>query len=140
MNKSPNIIIPGRHAKRGQIVDHNTIELTEKDSEEQAQAKVEMWVANRLGARLVKIYPNTNWNVQVDMTGGTVVVSNPDVSSKRGYHIDLNRSINEIEQMLGSVGGEILERGRLARAGVDPDDVENRVRNLRDEVVDLDNS
>ena len=140
MDNAPQILIPG-HAKaeRG-VTDHNAIELTHADTDEIKQAKVEMWVASRLGTKLTQLYPHTNWNVNVDINGGVVIVSNPDVSPKRGFHISLERSMNEIDDMLYKVGGEILERGRMARKGLTEDQVEDRMRNMRNEVIDLDNS
>lgn len=140
MSKSADIWIPGQHQAEKGITDYNTIELHPEDDSTVKQAKLEQWIGARIGTRLVKLYPNTNWKVHVDIDNGMVVVSNPDVSSLRGYHISLERSIEEIEAMMSKVGGEILERGRLARRGLTQDQVDSRERNLRDEVIDLDNS
>lgn len=131
---APNIIIP--HRGREFAKDYNTIDLAE--TPEVNLARIESWVAKRLGTKLTKLFPNRDWWVKVDMKGGIVIVGCPDVSPIHGYHIKLTRSINEIEGMLKGVGGEILERERLTRGKTTEELVEAAARDFRDVVVGLD--
>ena len=124
--------------KRGRdfAKDYNTIDLAE--TPDVNLARIESWIAKRIGTKLTKLFPNRDWWVKVDMKGGMVIVGCPSVSPRHGYHIKLSRSINEIEDMLETVGGEILERGRLTRGKTTEELVEAAVRDFRDQIVDLD--
>lgn len=142
MDNAPHLFIPRRHKADHQLVDYNGVEFDEshKSLSDVKMAEVELWLSKRLTTRLVKLFPGINWQVEVDTRGGRVVIKCTDVSLLHGHVISLERSANEIESMLLKVGGEILERGNMPRSRITQDDIEGKVRTMRDEVVDLDNS
>lgn len=142
MGDGPRIFIPRQHRADHQLVDYNGVEFDEshRNLSDVKMAEVEMWLSKRLTTRLVKLFPNINWQVEVDTRGGRVVIKSTDVSLSHGHVISLSRSVDEIESMLLKVGGEILERGGMPRSRITETDVEGRARTVRDDVVGLDNS
>ena len=117
--------------------DFIVIDLTDNDNVR--KAKLEMWVAQRLGSELLRIYPKRNWRITVDTEAGIAVVQEPDISQTKGYVLSLDRSLADLEQQMMRVGGEILERARLSRDTVfDPERLERVLRDFRDEVVSPD--
>ncbi len=136
MARSPQVLIPrrGRHIAE----DYNVIKP--EDSNRRRLEKIEMFVAKRLGTRLTKLYPRRAWSVEVDLRGGVVIIQCPDVSTMRGHVLKLSRSVNELENMMSQVGGEILERGGLTRGRTTEDIVESAARDFKDELVDLENA
>lgn len=110
------------------------------DSALPSLAETEAWIARRIGTKLEALYPLREWEVRVDAHGGVVTVVCPNVTQLRGYVISLSRSMNEILGMLPRIGGEILERGRISRGRkVDPGEIDDRERTVRDELVGVDN-
>lgn len=109
----PQILLPTKPDE--QEIDYNQIELSVFDTCEQQRAKLEMYIAKGLASVLANHYPNRNWNIGVDLEGGVVIVQCPDISTMSGYYIKLNRSMNEIREMLPRIGGEILERAGVPR-------------------------
>lgn len=94
--------------------DYNEIHLFEDD--EKKTAKLEMWIAKRLGGRLVDAYPNRQWGVEVDIPGQMVIVTCPSLSLEKGYHIAMfERTIMDLEQRAIMGAGEILERFGISR-------------------------
>jgi len=140
VGEAPQLIIPQHHRADNRVVDYNDVEINEGNIDQQSIATVEMNLAKRFGTRLTRLYPGIDWEVKVDSSLGSVVIKCPDVSAISGYHISMERSPREIDDMLMKVGGEILERGLMPRINITETDVEDRERTIREEVVDLDNS
>ena len=137
----PQIIVPRRHRADHKIIDYNEIEIDESYEGEENVASVEMWISDRLGKRLVKEYPGVDWRVKVDVRERVVFIQGPDVSNTHAYVLKLEkRTLDDLENQMKRVGGEILERGRIRRDGkVDQDDIESRERTLREDLKDVDN-
>ena len=94
--------------------DYNEIYFHEDD--DVRVNKLEMWMAKKIGERLVKDYPNRQWNVNVDVIGGMVVIMCPSVSHNKGYHLHIKGdTINALEDRAVQAAGEILERYGLSR-------------------------
>jgi len=119
--------------------DYNYID--EAESPSQRTAKIEMWMAKKLGTALVRAYPNRQWGVQVNVAHGILIVVCPSVSNEKGYHIHMKGdTINGLEQRCVAAGGEILERYGISRGRkVDEADVEgNLTFNFKDEAIAMD--
>lgn len=138
---APTVIVPQHHRADNQVIDYNRVQLDDSMTlADVSTMEFELWLAKRLTTRLVKLYPNIEWEVIVDTTGGQVIIKCPDVSAIQGFHVGLNKSVKTIENMLRKIGGEILERGHMPRSRITEADVEDRTRTLREEVTDLDNN
>ena len=136
-----NIIIPGRQGgHRGREIEKDYNTINEADSDSLKEAKLESWVAKALGEELVRLYPNREWGVTVDVRGGMAAIQCLDVSKTMGYRVSLNDTIEVLRQRMKAIGGEILERGRISRGVITPEKVESVPRNFKDEVVGMDNS
>jgi hypothetical protein len=119
--------------------DYNYIDDMESPS--QKIAKMEMWIAKKLGTTLVRTYPNRQWGVQVNLQQGLLIVVCPSVSNEKGYHIHMKGdTINRLEQRCIEAAGEILERYGISRARkVDEADVEGSLKlNFKDEALAMD--
>ena len=104
--------------------DYNTVYFHEDD--DIRVNKLEMWIAKQLGETLVKVYPNRQWNVNVDVMGGMVILMCPSLSQLKGYHIHMKSdTIDALKRKVISAAGEILERYGMKRTQkFDPDDLE----------------
>lgn len=137
MNQAQNVIVRGRANRHEVEADYNELHLF--DGVDRNLARVELWIAKKLGEELLRHYPGRNWTVTVSAEGGYVTVQCDEVSHQKGYYLSLDRSLDELTSMMMRVGGEILERGGLPRRRiVTPDEIEEVPRDFRDEVIGLD--
>lgn len=115
--------------------DYNQIHI--EDSLDERKAKLEQWMAMRVGSRLMKDYNQRQWKVIVDLEGGMLIVACDSISSYKGYHIKLEgRTIDELERRAVMAAGEILERHNVSRERrFNADTLETLARNSRDEVI-----
>jgi hypothetical protein len=116
--------------------DYNYID--ELESESVKAAKLEMWIAKKIGTALVSTYPSRQWGVRVDVRGGVMVILCPSVSNEKGYHLHLKGdTINTLEARSIRAAGEILERYGLSREKrVDEKDVEGSLKfDFKDEAI-----
>lgn len=135
--KTPEVMIPGKTNEPTE--DYNDIQLSVFDTESQKRGKLEMFIGKSLAAVLANHYPNRNWNIGVDLGGGVVIVQCPDISTTAGYHISLQRSMDDIRGMLPRIGGEILERASVSRdRKFDQGDMETLNRDVKGNVVSED--
>lgn len=136
------LLIPSGRGRSGEAItaDFNQIEIT--DSLEQRKAKLEGWMAKKIGEKLVKAYNNRQWKVMVDLEGQMVVVACDSISNHKGYHISMvGRTIHDLELEAVRAAGEILERHNLARSKrFDEDIFETLVRDSFDNVVTPDST
>lgn len=133
------LILTDARQKGDQIrEDCNEINLLETD--EVKQAKLEMWIAKNIGAALVRVYPNREWTIRVDITGQMIVLQAPALSKDYGYHIAMvHRTIHELGLRAVQAAGEILERYGVSRARkFDESIVDALPRNFKDDVVAAD--
>lgn len=137
-NRGPELLVPGRSVGREIVKDYNEINLLELDDVK--QAKMESWIAKRVGTRLMETYPNRQWGVGVDISGGMIYVMCPSLSLTKAYYISMSgRTVHDLGIEAVRAAGEILERYNVSRSRVfNPDHLETLERDLRDEVVSPD--
>lgn len=127
-------------AGREIAADYNEIFYHEED--DARVAKLDMWIAKNVGEHLVKTYPRRRWEIEVDSRGRFLIIKAPSLSMTHGYHLDMKLdTITEVCRRSVIAAGEILERYGLSRAKlVDPDNMEDFDRDLRDNVIPISNS
>jgi len=123
---------------RNPLVDYNHLVLTEGMSEEEQRARLEFYIAKKLGTALVAKYPGREWGIIVDTEQGVVVVQCPSVDKQKGYHLHIKGdTIAQLIPRVEKAAGEILERYGVSRARIiDPATLETFKRNVRDDVVE----
>jgi len=120
--------------RREDEIDYN--EILFSDSPRVQRDKLEMHLAKTMGSELMRVYPERSWSVEVSIESGVLMIRNPDVSQTKGYVLSLDRSQNDLLQRMTQVGGEILERAGLDRAGTpDPMEIDSLPRDIRDDLV-----
>src|SRR6185503_6850878 len=135
--QSNRILVPGLNG-REITADYNKIFLHEGTSER--RAKLEMFIAKRLGERVAATYPNRQWSVEVDLDNQMVVLMCPSVSTTKGYHLHFRtRTIHDMQAAAVKAAGEILERHNISRSNpFNPEVLETLPRDLRDNVIAVD--
>jgi len=120
--------------------DHNEIYLT--DSQDQKKAKLEQWIAKKIGEVLVKNFPNRQWKVIVDLPGQMLIVACDSISNEKGYHIKMaHRNIEELQRRSIFAASEILERHNITRnRKFDADIIETLPRDTKDNVIASDSA
>jgi hypothetical protein len=135
---SPSTVVSSRRG-REVTADYNEINILETD--EAKSAKLEMWIAKRVGEHVANFYPNRQWRVDVDLLAGMLILSCPSVSSLKGYYLSLSRPLHDLQARAKMAAGEILERHGLPTSrAFNPDAIETLPRNIRDEVVTSDSA
>lgn len=131
------ILTPGVNGKEIPK-DYNTIFVHEGTDE--VRAKLEAFIAKKIGEDLVVHYPNRQWGVEVDVPGQMVTILCPSVSLTKGYHIHMRKhTIHGLQERARTAAGEILERHNLSRARVfDPTILESLKRDSKDDVIATD--
>ncbi len=135
------IYVPGvRNRGDGENVTGNFNELyleSQKDLRSKRIAKLEMKIAGRIGAKLVRKYNNRQWKVQIDLAGGMLIIACDSISNHKGYHIHTRgRTIHQLEARALQAAGEILERHALSRNKIfNPDNFEGLIRDQFDNVI-----
>jgi len=111
-----------------------------EDSHEAKAARLEFWIAKRIGEDLVATYPNRQWQVNVDTRNETIIISCPSLSKRMGYRLNMRRdTIGALLPRCRKAAGEILERYGVTRGRIiDPFDIEQMPRDLRDDVISSD--
>jgi len=134
MGEAARILLPGING-REITADYNKIYLHEGTDER--RAKLEMFIAKRIGERVARAYPNRQWMIDVDLPNQMVCVQCPSVSLTKGYHLHFrNRTIHDLQLAAVKAAGEILERHNVSRSNVfNPDILETLPRDLRDDVI-----
>lgn len=132
--------LPNKRGKFGREVatDYNEINLLETN--EAKRAKLEMWIAKRIGDDLIKHYKGREWGVYVDIEGQMIIIACDSLSCEKGYHIHMaGRNIHDLQLKARGAAGEILERhGVPTGRKADPEDFESLNRDLRDNVIATD--
>ena len=129
--------IIGEQKGRPPVIDFNEINFFETDDVK--KAKLEYWIAKKIGEALIAEYPRRQWEVRVDAEAGMCIIVCPSVSITKGYHLYLNHNIAELIVRAKRAAGEILERHNVSRAPqFNPDVLETLSRTVRDDVIALD--
>lgn len=117
------------------VLDAN--ELRPHESHETHHAKLEYYIAKKIGEDLVRHYPGREWCVNVDCRNAMVVISCQSVSLTKGYHLPMRRdTISDLQVRARKAAGEILERYGVSRGRlINPDTLEAMPRSGRDEVI-----
>ncbi len=120
------------------VLDFNTI--VPEESHEKKAAAVEYWIAKKIGEDLVRTYPNRQWQVNVDTRNESIVISCPSLSKRMGYRLNMKKeTIAQLLPRCRKAAGEILERYGVTRGRIiDPFDIEQMPRDLRDDVISAD--
>ena len=132
--------LPNSRGKFGREIatDYNEINLQETN--EAKQAKLEMWIAKRIGDDLIKHFKGREWGVRVDIAGQVIIITCDSLSCEKGFHIHMaGRNIHDLQLKARSAAGEILERhGVSTGRKADPELFESLNRDLRDNVIATD--
>lgn len=119
--------------------DYNEINL--EDSADERQAKLEQWICMRIGSVLMRHYNQREWKVMVDIDAGMLIVGCDSICNFKGYHIHLDKTIDELERRAVMAAGEILERHNVSRSKkFDPDIIETLARDAQDSVIAVDST
>lgn len=120
--------------------DYNEIEVT--DTQDERKAKLEQWIAMRIGTVLMQHYNQREWKVMVDLEGQLLIVACDSICNFKGYHIKMyQRTIQELIDKSVMAAGEILERHNVSRnRKFNPDDLESLTRDGHDSVIATDSA
>jgi hypothetical protein len=85
----------------------------------------ELVLAKQMADTLHKHYPDHAWAVHVDLRNGMADVRNLGLSGNWGFrlHIPTIYSASEFDHRVMRAGGELLERYRVRRGALRPDDI-----------------
>jgi hypothetical protein len=134
-------LLPG--TKRGPETvwaDYNEINLD--DTMDERKAKLEQWIAMRIGKKLMEAYNQREWKVMVDVENQMLIVACDSICNFKGYHLHLNKyTMDELEQRAIMAAGEILERHNVSRSrNFNPDHLETLARDAFDSVISADST
>ena len=112
-------------------------EIMPNDTRDEKKAKLEQWIAKRIGTELMKAYNQREWKVMVDIEGRLLIIACDSLCNYKGYHIHMhNRTIQELIDKSIFAAGEILERHNASRSrNVDSIIFEELSRDRRDSVI-----
>lgn len=134
-------LLPG--TKRGPDTvwaDYNEIKLD--DTADERKAKLEQWIAMRVGKVLMEHYNQREWKVMVDVENQMLIIGCDSICNYKGYHLHMNKyTMDELERRAVQAAGEILERHNLARSRkFNPDQLETLARDAFDSVIAADSA
>jgi hypothetical protein len=131
------ILLPGVNGR--EITDDCNV-IYAHEGYDKGRAKLEMYIAKKIGEHMVKHFPNRQWGVEVDVENGVLVLLCPSLSKTKGYHIHLGSyTIHDLQARCVKAAGEILERHNVSRSKLfDPDTLEALVRDVKDNVIAVD--
>lgn len=111
--QAPRIFIPNLKGKEPEK-DYNTVYV--HDSHTVKAAKLETWIAKKLGTHLMEKFPQREWGVRVDVKGKIVIIVCESVSITRGYHIKMaGKNMHNLCEAAADAAAEILERHGITR-------------------------
>lgn len=110
-----------------------TIEVVSPD--ELKELKINDELCKKIGAALVKTYPDRKWYVRVFDWGRVATIILHDINKEYGNTVKMldNRENNNIKKCL-TAGGEALERFYLTRGRSDNADIKSFTRNTKGDV------
>jgi hypothetical protein len=112
-------------------------EIMPNDTHDEKKAKLEQWIAKRIGTELMRVFNQREWKVMVDLEGGLLIIACDSLCNYKGYHIHMQkRTIGELIVKSIAAAGEILERHNASRSRkVDSVVFEELSRDRRDSVI-----
>lgn len=115
--------------------DYNEIKLD--DTTDERRAKLEQWIAMRIGKVLMNHYNQREWKVMVDLDSQMLIIGCDSICNYKGYHLHMNKySMEELERRSVLAAGEILERHNIARSrNFNPDLLETLARDAKGSVI-----
>jgi hypothetical protein len=123
----------GQQKGRAPVIDYNEVNLLETDDAK--RAKLEYWIAKRVGEALIGAYNNRQWECIVDLDARVLVVKCPSLSLTKGYYLNLGRPIHELCAAAVRAGGEIMERYGITRGRITDSKMFDALPQRRDEVI-----
>lgn len=97
----------------------------------------EMSVCKRVGDVLHKHYPGHMWGV--NMKQGVIQVMNFALSGQWGFQIK-EENLDPEDKVVIAEGGELLERFNVERSKMNPDEMNDKIRDARGQVIEFDKS
>lgn len=111
----------------------SSIILTDDNFDIQSEMQSQNW-AKRIGECLEKHYPNYGWAVHADARNNIATVQALRLSGEHGFYLHLDQ-IGPSDKKIIWAGGEVLERYGVARSHMREDQVYDKVRDLRGNVI-----
>ncbi len=96
----------------------------------------EMGVCKRVGDVLHQHYPGHLWGV--NMQDGLVQVMNLALSGKWGFTLK-EELMDPEDRKIVMAGGELLERFTVSRGKMNANEMNDKIRDARGEVIEIDN-
>ena len=120
--------------------DYNEINLD--DTMDERRAKLEQWIAMRIGKKLMEQYNQREWKVMVDLETQMLIIGCDSICNFKGYHLHMSKyTMEELEQRAIMAAGEILERHNVARSrNFNPEHLETLARDAHDSVIATDSA
>jgi hypothetical protein len=117
-------------------------EIQPNDTMDERKAKLEQWIAMRIGKILMTEYNQREWKVMVDIDNQMLIIGCDSICNFKGYHLHMNKySMEELERRAVMAAGEILERHNVARSrNFNPDHLETLARDAHDSVIAADSA
>jgi hypothetical protein len=136
------ILLPSGRGRSGEDVTEDFNEIEDYDDDDTRKAKLEQWMAKKVGTALVKAYNNRQWKVVIDLEGKMMIIACDSISNYKGYHISMvGRTVHDLEIEGVKAAGEILERHNIARSKrFDADIIETLARDAQDNVIAVDSA
>ncbi len=128
--------------RHGADIGEDYNEIRPEDSYDTRKAKMEAWIAKRVGEAVAQKYPNREWKVIVDIPNEMLILGCDSVSNVKGYHIKMvGRTIKQLQKKALYAAGEILERHNITRNRIfDEDILETLDRDFMDSVITADSA
>jgi hypothetical protein len=131
------ILIPKGTGQRGDSIGKDYNEIRPEDSADERAAKLEAWIAKRVGEHIAGKLPDREWKIVVDLKNQMLIVACDSISNNKGWHIKMaGRTIHDLQVKGLYAASEILERHNLARTKrFDADVIETLERDAKDDVI-----
>lgn len=136
------ILTPPWFKRYGADIGKDYNEIRPEDSHDTRKAKMEAWIAKRVGEKVAQKYPNREWKVIVDIPNEMLILACDSVSNVKGYHIKMvGYTIKQLQKKAVYAAGEILERHNITRNRIfDEDILETLDRDFMDSVITPDSA
>jgi hypothetical protein len=138
MRQTPTIWMPN---VKGAEPEKDYNEIYAHDSPTVAAAKLETWIAKKIGTHLMEKFPQREWGIRIDLKGKIVIIVCESVSITRGYHIHMSgKTVHQMCEASADAAGEILERHGITRGKkYNADTTEAMERDLQGDMIGGDN-
>ena len=107
--------------------------LTEDSADIQAELQSHTW-AKRIAERLELSYPGYGWAVHADVKNNIAQVRALKLAGEYGFTLHIDK-LDPHDKQIKWAGGEILERYKVSRSRMKEDELLNKSRDLRGNVI-----